>query len=551
MPLRENLVEWVFAYYHWTEMLEKEPTPGGLAKFHAAQTTNPKGGSPMIQHASLLAKNVLLMVLVLPILMSPGNTHSIDSVDAHDETDASPTTVPLSLHISKISAADGAKYEYFGSSVSICGDTIVVGAPFARIAGDPARGAAYVYEKSSSSGSQWSEVRKLAASDGQDNDFFGVSVAISGDIVVVGAHAVDNYRGAAYVFERHEGGVDSWGQVAKLTEPDGAEWNEFGSSVAVNGDLVVVGAWLSAVDGNTKQGSGYVFHRNRGGTDNWGLAAKLTASDGLPYDQFGRSVSLTEDTIVVGAPGVTVAGNSYQGAAYIYSRTEGRFDQWVEVSKLTATDGTPSDWLGLSVSIYADIVVTGAPGVDINGNLDQGAVYVFARNKDGSGSWGQTARITASEGMANDRFGDPIVVSRGLIGAAVHGRHTAGIGAQGEVHVYGPSQDTSDAWRLICRLIAPDGMVGDEMGYSLSMEGLTIVAGAPYSTVNSNDGQGAAYVFQGHRLFLPLIFRCFVPPPVSGSVGLASSPVARPRLVTRRAIRADTAMLSCRLSPVL
>jgi hypothetical protein len=112
----------------------------------------------------------------------------------------------------------------------------------------------------------------------------------------------DSYSGSSYVFSRDHGGADSWGQVAKLTASDGAIWRQLRqTSVSISGDTVVVGALLGTTTTGTDSGSAYVFSRDHGGDDTWGQVAKLTASDGAGYDSFGSSVSISGDTVVVGA----------------------------------------------------------------------------------------------------------------------------------------------------------------------------------------------------------------------------------------------------------
>ena len=191
------------------------------------------------------------------------------------------------------------------------------------------------------------------ASDGAASDEFGVSVAISGDTLVVGAHG-DNDNGtnsgSAYIFTRS--GTLAWTQQAKLTASDGAADDEFGGSVAISGDTVVVGAvWND--DNGTDSGSAYIFTRS--GTA-WTEQAKLTASDGAADDNFGNSVAISGDTVVVGAWHDDDNGTD-SGSAYIYTRSG---TAWTEQAKLMASDGAADDEFGDSVAISGDTVVVGA-----------------------------------------------------------------------------------------------------------------------------------------------------------------------------------------------
>ena len=218
---------------------------------------------------------------------------------------------------------------------------------------------------------------KLVASDPEDNDQFGHSVAISGDNVLVGARYEDGLgtnRGAAYVYGRNQGGADNWGQVTKLIASTPEDAAYFGCSVALSGDFAVVGAY--GEDGaGTNRGVVYVFDRTQGGPDAWGQVAKLTASDGEDVDEFGYSVAIDGDYVVVGSYQEDGAGTS-RGAAYVYGRNYGGADAWGEVLKLTASDAQDQDFFGFSVAISGDYAVVGAPYVNGAGS-NRGAIYIF------------------------------------------------------------------------------------------------------------------------------------------------------------------------------
>jgi hypothetical protein len=201
-------------------------------------------------------------------------------------------------------------------------------------------------------------------------------VAIDGDTAVVGAFwdnvgANSTEQGSAYVFTRSG---SNWTQQAHLTASDGAATDYFGISVAISGDTAVVGAWNDDIGGNTDQGSAHVFVRS--GTI-WGAQAKLTASDGAATDSFGVSVAINGDTVVVGAYVDDVEGNTDHGSAYVFTRSG---TNWMEQAKLTASDGAAEDDFGISAAIDGDTVVVGAFGDDIGdspAHPNQGSVYVY------------------------------------------------------------------------------------------------------------------------------------------------------------------------------
>ena len=236
------------------------------------------------------------------------------------------------------------------------GDTALIGAPNDDYKGSFS-GSAYVFTRS---GGTWTQQTKLTADDGAQGDQFGYSVSLYGDTAVIGAFFDDDKgtnSGSAYVFTRSVDGT--WTQQTKLTADDGAAADFFGESVSVNGDTAVIGATYIA----NSVGSAYVFTRSG---DTWMQQAKLIASDGAEDDYFGYSVSLYGDTAVIGAP-----GDDSKGSAYVFARSG---STWMRRSKMTASDGTATDFFGESVSVYGDTAVIGAVGDDSS----KGSAYVFS-----------------------------------------------------------------------------------------------------------------------------------------------------------------------------
>ncbi|MFC1919997.1 hypothetical protein ACFLWX_04320 [Chloroflexota bacterium] len=289
------------------------------------------------------------------------------------------TIEPLLTWEAKPLNSTATAYEYFSCSVS--GDTIVVGA--LSITND--RGAAYVFERNQGEVGNWVKVKKLTSpaklflSDGvtsSANDLFGAFVSISGDTIVVSAHCDDDKgecSGAAYVFERNQGGVDNWGEVKKLTASDGAANDYFGSSVSASDNIIVVGA--SKCDGTVYvsdyAGAAYVFECNQGGANSWGEVKQLPSSVGICGNE--RScVSVSGDTVVVGSS----LSYNCKGAAHVFKRNQGGSGNWGKVEELTAADGWENDRFAYSVAISDDTIVIGAPFDDENG-LNSGSAYLF------------------------------------------------------------------------------------------------------------------------------------------------------------------------------
>jgi hypothetical protein len=394
--------------------------------------------------------------------------------------------------VAKLTADDGGIQDYLGYAVAISGDTAILGAPLDDD-GEYDSGSAYVFGRNQDGADGWGQVQKLTASDAAADDNFGWSVAISGDTVVVGAYGDDDGgddSGSAYVFERNQGGADNWGQVQKLTASDAAADDYFGWSVAISGDTVVVGAYGDD-DGGGGSGSAYVFERNQGGADNWGQVQKLTASDAAANDVFGRSVAISGDTVVVGAP-FDGDGGLLSGSAYVFERNYDPSspgtplaDNWGQVQKLTASDAALKDMFGQSVAVSGDTVVVGAYGDDGY----TGSAYVFGRNQDGADGWGQVQKLTVSDAAADDHFGRSVAVSG----------DTAVVGApfdddSGSAYVFERNQGGVDNWGQVQKLTASDAAADDNFGWSVVISEDTVVVGA-YGDDDGGDASGAAYVF--------------------------------------------------------
>jgi len=354
------------------------------------------------------------------------------------------------------------------------------------------------------------EIDKLVAPDGQESDFFGVSVDIDGDVAVVGAAGDDDNginSGSAYVFWRDDHGTpgiltdDSWNFEYKLLAPDGARNDSFGWSVAVSGNVIVVGAPGDSDAGNMT-GSAYVFREdNRGtpdyhGDDLWYLDVKLLKPSMAGADSFGWSVAISGETIVVGAPGDDIAANG-AGAAWVFTGPI-----WTATSLLTAADANAFDEFGTAVAIDGDAIVVGAPYHD-HVAPDCGAAYVFRGPE-----WFQEDELLPPGGEENDSFGMSVDVSNdtALVGAAYHVEGDQGY-ESGAAYVFRYDVNTG-GWPPEAILVEWDGWGGhgqhDFFGLSVAVYahddhvgvcGDGVLIGAPG---DADDGitSGAAYVFR-------------------------------------------------------
>jgi uncharacterized repeat protein (TIGR01451 family) len=469
-----------------------------------------------------------------------------------------PVTIdPAFTQQAYVKASNTGAYDEFGWTVAISGDTLVIGVPFedstaTGVDGDqsndlaPGSGAAYVFVRSAG---EWSQQAYLKASNTGAGDYFGFSVAISGDILVVGAPRENSnttgingdqsndsapFSGAAYVFVRSAG---VWSQQAYLKASNTGAGDSCGWSVAISGDTLVVGApgessSATGVDGDQSNnlalysGAAYVFVRSAGV---WSQQAYLKASNTDASDFFGQSMAISGDTLVVGASledsnATGVDGDQldnsaqWSGAAYVFVRSAG---SWSQQAYLKASNTDGGDEFGHSVAISGDILVVGAPheasnaiGVDGDQSNDStyhaGAAYVFVRS---AGVWSQQAYLKASNTGWNDWFGYSVAISGDtlVVGAFVEGSNATGVDGNqwdnsapqaGAAYVF----RRSAVWSQQAYLKASNTDGPDQFGWSVAISDNTVVAGARGERSNatgvggdqSNNsvvGAGAAYVF--------------------------------------------------------
>jgi hypothetical protein len=357
----------------------------------------------------------------------------------------------------KILAGGGAASDRFGEAVAISGTTAIVGAR-----GDADNGAnsgsAYLFDTTTGAQSA-----KLTASDGAVADMFGGSVAISGTTAIVGANGDNN--GSAYLFDTTTGA-----QVFKLTAGDSAANDAFGGSVAISGTTAIVGA-AGDDDKGSASGSAYLFDTTTGAQ-----SAKLTASDGAENDAFGFSVALSGTTAIVGAyQDDDNGGNS--GSAYLFDTTTG-----AQLFKLTAGDGAADDFFGWSVAISGSIGIVGARFDDDNGT-DSGSAYLFDTT-----TGNQLFKLTASDGAAADRFGWSVAISgtTAIVGAYQDDDNGA---SSGSTYLF----DTTTGAQL-AKLTASDGAANDYFGQSVAIFDDIIMVGAQGDDDNGSHS-GSAYIY--------------------------------------------------------
>jgi hypothetical protein len=385
-------------------------------------------------------------------------------------------------NVFKITPEDGAPHDKLGYSVSISGDYAVVGAPADDDNGTES-GSAYVFKRN---GTSWVQEAKLlplkedGTSDGGVNNYFGRSVSISGDYVIVGAYGSDDNdlsnSGSAYIFRRTN---TSWIQEAKLHPSDRSAEDWFGWSVSISGDYAIIGARGSDDNDLSNSGSAYIFRR----TDtSWIQEAKLLPSDRSAEDWFGWSVSISGDYAIVGAPGNDDNGTD-AGSAYLFKCTGAT---WAQEAKLISSDGAEDDLFGQSVSISGDYAIVGAPENDDNGT-DTGSAYLFKRT---GATWAQESKLLSSDGAEDDLFGYSVSISGAYAIVGTRRVDDNGINS-GSAYLF---KRTSASWSPETKLLPSDGAFNDLFGYSVSISGYYAVVGA--SRDNNEDVTDSAFPFE-------------------------------------------------------
>ncbi len=399
----------------------------------------------------------------------------------HRTRSASPVAAALALSVSacawsqtKLVPADVAAYDVAGLSVSVSGNLAIIGSPYDDDKGSGS-GSATIFRFN---GTAWIQEVKLLAADGAAYDSFGSAVGISGDRVAVAARYDDDggvNSGSVYIF--HFDGSD-WVPEAKLHAGDAAPFDDFGCSLSIDGDRILVGARNDA-DKGFDSGSAYLFHRSGSA---WTQEAKLTASDGTAFDRFGSSVSIRGGVAAVGAPIDDPSGWG-SGSAYVF-RLGGSV--WSQEAKLKANDFSSSDEFGHSVAVDGNVIAIGAWGDDDAG-WDAGAAYVFRFT---GGVWSQDQKLVPNDGAAGDYFGSGVAI-RGnnvLVGSPLCDATGPASGAAYRFRWSGSN------WTQQQKLTAASNDPIYGFGYSVSIDVSAYLVGTPYDDDHGTES-GCAQVF--------------------------------------------------------
>jgi hypothetical protein len=437
-----------------------------------------------------------------------------------------PVTVDPLISVAELYAASGKEDEELGYAVAVSGKTVVAGAPSATVGGHASAGAAYVFTEGTNGWSTSPQATELLPSTSEANAEFGYSVAISGKTIAVGSpdatgRGPDN--GAAFVFSEPAGG---WGstpeqhQAGKLVDTEDQAFPEFGKSVAVSGETVVVGSpryvnylypQTTIVREHPETGAAFVFVQPAGGWSKAGpeqiqsFTLMETEKEYVEYEEddfFGASVAIQESggeqTVVAMAPDAKVDGHFEQGAAFVFIRPPGGWTgSLLEASpgaKLTISNGTNYDRIGeaevfsegRTLAISGNEIVIGAPEVNDGSNEGEGAAYVFSRPLGGWGAQSeqtQVATLLPSDGEKDWHFGKTVAAEE----------PTVMVGGDGNGYVYSMPQG---GWSG--ELHESSELVGSVTSVSLT-DGYALVGDAALSAP-----EGKGHTDQGGVLAVPL-----------------------------------------------
>ena len=470
-----------------------EPGGGLQARRDGPSGVVLRGGGASLRYAGLTATDAHGRVLRSWLATRSGHV----AINVDDRGAAYPIRVDPLVQQAELTADDGAAGDVLGAFVAVSGDTIAALAPVHSNGAGATRGAVYVFVKPASGWANATETAKLTSSRGTADETLS-SVAISGDTVVAGSpgHAVGTTanRGAVYVFQQPAGGWRDTHESAVLTTADGQTDDSLGARVGISGDTVVASAPRHAVLQRRDQGAAYVFVKPASGWKDATQTAELTVIDGAAEDSLS-AVAISGDTVAAGVDRHPTGGHANQGIAYLFAKPAGGWTDEFATSELTASDGAAGDQFGLSVAVDGDTVVVGAPSHQV-GLAHQGAAYVFNRPFGGFGpSTTQTAQLTAADGSNNDKFGFSVAVSGPdiAVGSPLH--QVGSNGDQGAGYVFtkpGPLwKDTNQADELT----ADDGAAGDLFGLPIGISNGIPVAAAGLHSVGARASQGALYVF--------------------------------------------------------
>lgn len=385
----------------------------------------------------------------------------------------------------KLLPDDLVEFSSFGAAVAVSGDLVAVSLPADVHNSLHQAAAVYVFERDRGGADQWGRVGRITDAVVDTGGDLGTSLALAGDLLAARAVTAAGEE-MVMVFERHRGGPDAWGKVATLLETDidaGGRDEVFGSGLAFDGDQLLVAAPPPSFFSGDADGSAYLFGRDLVDRDRWTLVTRLAPTEtGARNDGFGGPVALAGDTAVVGARYAEGNdGDVRSGAAYVFRRDPADSSRWTQVERLTPADGAPNDDFGASLALDGDAVVVGASDKWVGLEPARGAAYLFRRGAASADLWTEELRLTASDGVANDWFGAAVALhgDTAFVGAPRRDGPPTDVHDFGAVYAY----DVSVPPPPPCQPASPPtdtledgGTVGTPSGFAISAPAGTLTA---------------------------------------------------------------------------
>lgn len=423
----------------------------------------------------------LIATLVLLLVSVPGTpARGTTTVNLY----ANPLTADSPVWLQqKLTPTDGTFFYDFGNAIAVAGNTTFIGAEFTSNP-DSSGGAVYVFTESNGA---WAEAQQLTPNDGARD--FGASVACDGTTLVIGSTPNGYSGGAVYVYTKSGG---TWNLSQELTVAGINEYSAFASAVAVSGTTIFIGAPGTG----SNQGAVYVFTEANG---TWTQTQELDG--GVPDQLFGHALALSGSEALVAVPGDTFA--SFQGFVDVFTESNGT---WADATNLSASDGAAGNHFGTSVALSGTTAFIGAPGTTVNGNVGQGAVYVFTGSGNG---WSQSQELTDETNTAGGAFGDAVALdsSNAVVGAPYVPQNPSS--EQGTLYTFANSSGVWSQTQTLTPLGSSECCSNSGFGTELALAQPGILAG---DWDSGNGGSGATYFYGDASLDLVASAPVYVEP---------------------------------------
>lgn len=427
----------------------------------------------------------------------------------------------------KITAPARGTYDGFGNAVSINGENALVGAMEEDEDGREENtvdnsGSAYIYIKTLGGGENWGLKSKITASTGAPGSaYFGFSVSISGNYAVVGAKfdQLDSdglnpisSAGAAYILFNDAG---TWKEVKKICAPTRNSSDQFGAAVSINGDFVIVGAPYNAYDATENNalfsaGTGYIFQKDKGGVNNWGLVKKITSSIRASGDNFGNAVAIYGDYVAIGAFFEDEDTNEQNyldnaGSVYLFKKDHGGTNSWGQLKKINAPLRSSYAGFGQSLSLSGNRLIVGAPYERISPNdysENAGAAHIFEKDYGGTDNWGAAQKLVPNVRNSGSAFGNSVCIdgTHAIVGAVSEGRdeyESNFLVGSGAAYVFKKDLTGAGNWIELKKVVSQSRRAMDQFGSSVGISGDFAIVTATYGDETSyEDNSGLAVIIK-------------------------------------------------------